>query len=96
MPNRIILEVGANTVTIPLKGSNASINAAIKRYALWKGIEVEGRTATQIGEDVLRSLVKIVKSGSMDRQRLELLDVGKAALEVTVATDNDIVDDPPP
>lgn len=92
MAGTLSLTVGTATATVPIRGTNAQINAAIRRYALAKGIEVEGRSATQVGEDVLRSLLRHVRDVSIDQQRLELLAAQAAEREAQIGADNDIVE----
>lgn len=90
MPNQLTLTIGANTATIPIKGTNAAINAAILRYAIQKGIPTDGKTPAEIGALVLTSLLRYVRDTSVDRQRVELLAANAAALDATLAQDNDL------
>lgn len=90
MPNQLTLTIGANTVTVPIKGSNAAVNAAILRYAIQTGLDVAGKTATEIGADVLKSLIKIVADRSLDRQRIDLLAAQQATIDATLLQDNDL------
>lgn len=90
MANNISMTIGVNTVTVPIKGTNAKLNAAILRYATHKGIPTDGRTPLEIGTDVLTSLLKIMAEISRDRQRVELLAAQQEALEATIALDNDL------
>lgn len=90
MPNQLSLQVGANTLTVPIKGTVAQINAAILRYAVQEGIDPSGKTATEIGVSVLTILLKTVRDGSLDRQRADLLAAQQAAMEATLAADNDL------
>lgn len=97
MPGTLSLQVGtAQPVSIPLKLANTQIRAAIRRYALSRNMPVETMTEVQIGEAVLRSLAKIVRDGSIDYQRRDALLAQQAALEVTLAADNDLYDEEPP
>lgn len=90
MANSLSLTIGANTVTVPVKGSVGQVNAAILRYATQKGIDTAGKTANEIGTAVLVDLLRHVKDTSIDRQRVELLQAQQAALEAQIATDNDL------
>lgn len=90
MANSLSLTIGANTVTIPVKGSVAQVNAAILRFAMVKGIPTNGRTANEIGTDVLTSLLRYVRDTSVDRQRVELLQANAAAQEAQILADNDL------
>lgn len=90
MPNRLILEYGVNVVSIPLNMTVAQIRTVLKRYALQSQIVVEGRSEIEVAEDVLRSLKKIVNENSLERQRRELLEAQRVAMEVTLDTDNDL------
>lgn len=96
MAGNISLTVGTTTVSVTIKGTNANINAAIKRYAVQRGIEVESRTANDIGTDVLRSLLRIMRDGSIDRHRSELVDAQLETINVTVSSENDLFDEPVP
>jgi hypothetical protein len=95
MPGRLILEIASTQISIPIKGTAAQIRAAVRRYALSKNMAVDAMTDTQIGEAVLRALLKIVRDGSIDRQRAEANQAQQAALEATLAADNDLYDEPP-
>lgn len=90
MANRLILELGVNSVSIPLNLTIAQIRAAIKRYAVQSGIAIEGRTDAEIAEDVLRSLKKVITDKSIDRQRYELLEAQRSAIDATLNADNDL------
>lgn len=80
---------------MPLKLTNAQLRAAIRRYALTKGIPVESLTEAEIGMAVLKSLAKSVRDGSLGQQRRDALLAQQAALEATLALENDIYDDAP-
>lgn len=80
---------------MPIKLTNAAARAAILRYAASRAIATEGRTEQQVAEAVLRSLLRYVRDVSIDRQRAELLAVGSATMEATIAADNDMVDPEP-
>lgn len=95
MPGRLILEIASTQISVPIKGTAAAIRAAIRRYALSKGVPVESLTEVQIGEAVLRSLLKTVRDGSIDQQRRDALAAQQAALEATLQSENDLYDDPP-
>lgn len=84
------LTIGAGTISVPIKGTAVQIRAAVKRYALQRGIATEGRTDADIGTDVLRALLKIVKDGSLDRHRIELLQAQQDAMNSTLETENDL------
>jgi hypothetical protein len=45
---------------------------------------------------VLRALLRIVRDGSLDQQRMEALAAQQAALEATLAADNELFDEPAP
>lgn len=90
MPNRLILEVGAETIVIPIKGTAAQIRAAIKRYAVQEIIPIEGRTPTEIGTDVLTKLLKTMRDGSVDRHRIEKLEEARPAIDLEIAAENDL------
>lgn len=93
--SNLSLTIGANTVSVPITLSNAQANAVLRRYAINSGIAVDGRTAAQIGTDVLRSLLRHVKQVSSNHQRGELMATQLATLEAQIATDNDLFDDAP-
>lgn len=90
MPGTLAITVGVTNLSIPIKGTNAQINAALKRFAIQRGLATEGRTAAEIGTDVLTEILKTVKDGSIDRQRAELLQAQQAALDATLLLDNDL------
>lgn len=92
MANQITLTIGAQTYAVPIKLTNQQTQAVISRYVVQRGIRTEGRTNQQIVEAVLRSLLKYVADNSTERQRTELLDAQRAAVETTVRTDNDLFD----
>lgn len=94
MANQLALTVGTETYTIPIKTTNAKTKAIILRYAVQKGMVTDGRTDQQIAEAVLRSLLKYVSDGSLDRQREELMAVQRASIEETLKTDNTMFDEP--
>lgn len=93
MANNISLTIGAQTYTVPIKLTNAQLRAALLRYAHQRGIRTDGRTEQQIAEAVLRSLLKYVRDNSIDRQRAELLDAQRTAIEATINSDNDLFDE---
>lgn len=90
MPNRITLEIGTDIIIQPIKGTAPQIRAAILRYAIQDGIDTNGKAATEIGADVLKSLLKIVRDGSLGRQRIDLLAAQQEAMEAQLASDNDL------
>lgn len=90
MPNRLMLEVGPEQIVLPLKGTVAQIRAAIRRYALRNHIGVEGRTAEDIGKDVLASFKKLLIENSMDAHRAEKLAALNAAIEEEISAENDL------
>lgn len=90
MPNRLMLEVGAETLIVPIKGTAAQIRAAVKRYAVQKSIAVDGRTPSEIGTDVLISLLKYLRDTSTDRHRIERMAEVSAAIEVEISAENDL------
>jgi hypothetical protein len=96
MPNRLMLEVGQTTISVPIKLTAVQLRAVVRRYALTQSIDVESLTEVEIGEAVLRSLLRHVRDGSMDRQRMEAIEAQRAALEATLQTDNDLFDEPVP
>jgi hypothetical protein len=96
MPNRLMLEVGQTTIIVPIKLTATQVRIVIRRYALSRNIAVENATEVEIGEAVLRSLLRYVRDGSMERQRTEALEAQRAALEETLQTDNDLFDEPSP
>lgn len=77
-------------ITLPIKGTVAQIRAAIRRYALRNHIGIEGRTAEEIGTDVLASFKKLLIENSMDVHRAEKLAELNAAIEEEIATENDL------
>lgn len=96
MAGQLSLTIGTATVSVPIKGSNALITAAVKRYAIQKGILVEGRTASEIGEDVLVSLLKYLRDTSTDRHRTEKIAEVGVAIEAEIALENDLLPPSPP
>lgn len=96
MAGSLSLTIGANTVTLPLKLTNAQLNAIAVRFATRRGVAVEGRSANEIGTDVLRELAKMMRDASIDQQRAELLAAEQATREATIAADNDLYDQPAP
>lgn len=95
MPNNISISLGQNTYTVPIKLTIAQTRAVILRYAVQRGIRTEVRTEQQIAEAVLRSLLKVVRDNSIDRQRTEQLDLQRATIEALLVSDNDLFDDVP-
>lgn len=93
MSNNLSLTIGQNTATVPIKLSNAQANAVLLRYCAVKGIPTEGRTPAQIGDDVLRSLMRYVRDVSLDQHRAELLAQQRAELEESINAANDLFDD---
>lgn len=95
MPGRLILEIASTQIAVPIKGTATVIRAAVRRYALSKNIPVESLTEVQIGEAVLRTLLKHVRDGSIDQQRRDALLAQQAALEEQLQNENDLYDEPP-
>lgn len=95
MPGALSLTIGTETVSIPLKLTNTKLRALVRRYAVERGIDVTGMTEQEIGQAILQQLAKIVRDSSVDRQRRELVNAQMAAIEVTLAADNDLMDVPP-
>lgn len=92
MANQLSLTVGQTTITVPIKLDNVKLRAVIRRYALYKGINMQDRTEIQIAEAVLRSLLRTVADGSQDMQRIELEAGLRASIEEQLKADNDIAD----
>lgn len=84
----LTLQNGALTVTIQIGGTVTQVNAALRRYALAKGIPVDGRTGQEIGTDVLESLKRTIRDASIDRHRAELLAVQQAAMNTQLEQEN--------
>jgi hypothetical protein len=91
---QLALTIGAGTVTVEIRATDAQTRAAMRRYAEVRGLTLAGRTNAQIAEDVLRSLLKIVADASMGQQREELLAAQRAALETQLNAENDLADGP--
>lgn len=89
MPGSLSLTVGQATVSVSINLTNTQIRAVLRRYAIIKGIPVEGRTDAEIVEDVLRSLKRHVADHSLDRHRSELIDEQRATIEAIITADND-------
>jgi hypothetical protein len=96
MPNELALTLGQTTVRVPIKLTALQARAVLRRYALRRGMQTEGRTEVQVAEDVLRALLRIVRDTAIDQQRMEALAAQQAALEATLQSDNDLYDEPAP
>lgn len=94
MPGSLNLTIGSNTVTLPLKLTNAQLNGLVRRFATRRGIDTTGKTATEIGEAVLRDVARFMRSVASDQDRQEKAQVAQAAVEVQILADNDLFDDP--
>lgn len=92
MPNQLTLEVGAGSVSIPLKGTAAQIRAAVRRYVVNSGLSVTGKTEAEIGRMALQLVAEHVKERSSQQHAAELLEVQKSTIAAQVAVDNDLVD----
>lgn len=90
MANSLSITLGATTLSVPIKGTITQVRAALKRYAIYRDIKIEGKTDQEIGEDVLRAIVLTIKEGSKDQQRKELYAQQLATFEQTLNTDNDL------
>jgi hypothetical protein len=90
MANQLSLTIGATTISVPINLTAQQTRAVIRRYAIQRGIDTDGRTEIEIAEDVLRSLKKYVADHSLDRQRMELLETQRATMEETLTADNDL------
>lgn len=91
--SEISLTIGTVTASVPIKLTNVQANAVLRRYAINSGIAVEGRTAAQIGVDVLKSLLRHVRESARSSQRSELLLAQLAQIESAIAADNDLFDE---
>lgn len=94
MANRLILEVGQGQVEIAIKGTAAQIRGAVRRYAETVGIDITDKTDVQIGEAVLRYVLRSVKESSMAKQRTEKFAELAAGIEAEILAANDIYDEP--
>ena len=90
MPNRLTIEIGANTYSIPLKGTVSQIRDALMRYAVFHGIPLGERTNQDILNDVLLRLKKDILDTSREVQRQKQVGEQLAAIEEQVSSDNDI------
>ncbi len=90
MANELSLTIGTGTIAAPIKGTAPQIRAAIKRFAVHRGITTEGRTDAQIATDVLTLLLKIVKDDSLERHRIDLLQAQQEAMTAVLNAENDL------
>lgn len=88
MPGQLSLTVGTVTPSITFNGTNAKVNAAILRVLVYKNIETEGLTPTQLGEAYLLEVKKWTLGISRSVQRTEQLAANEAALEAILEADN--------
>lgn len=88
MAGELNLVVGATTYSRPLAGTNAKINAVVRRYCVAKDIAVEGRTAAEIADDFLKSLIKYVVDISTDQQKKDIITLELATTQQQVVDDN--------
>lgn len=96
MPNRIMIEVGAETIEVPIKGTAVQIRARLRRLVIQRGRDIAGLTPAQIGRLALYFMMKWGTDQSMDRHRAEKLSETSAAIEAEISADNDAVDEPTP
>lgn len=90
MPGSLSLTVGAVNASIPLSGTNATINNVILRFLKARGVVTDGLSAVQVGEAALTQIKKIVLDHSIDQQRQDEIRNQQIALEAQIATDNNI------
>lgn len=88
MANELSLTVGVTTATFPIPGTQAKINARIRRFLEYRAVSIEGMTPVQVGEAFLLELAKIVIHDSKEIQRQELETANSAAIEATLELDN--------
>jgi hypothetical protein len=93
MANSISITLGTTTISVPIRGTIVQVRAVLKRYAKSRGIPVNTLTDVQIGEEVLRALVRTIRDGSMTEQRNEIFTGQQAQLEQQLNTDNDIIEE---
>lgn len=88
MANELSLTVGTTTATFPVPGTQAKINARIRRFLEFRAVSIDGMTPMQVGEVFLLELNKIVIHDSKEIQRAEELAVNAAAIEAKLEADN--------
>lgn len=90
MPNDLRLRVGTAEATIPLGGTPAQIATALTRFATSLGIPTTG-TPTENLTAILLHVRDDVRRRSKAAHRAELEAANKAAIEATLAADDDVI-----
>lgn len=88
MANELSITVGVTTVVRAFPGTQAKINARLRRFLEFRAVSIEGMTAIEVGEAFLLELTKIVIHGSKEIQRAEELAINAAAIEAMLEADN--------
>lgn len=88
MPNRLILELGTNTYSIPLGGTVTQIRNMLTRVARFYVIATEGRTNQEVIEDILTQVKKDLRDRSVEIQRQDEIASRMADIQVIIETDN--------
>jgi hypothetical protein len=91
--SRLVLEIGQAEIAVPLKGTISQIRAVMHRYAQAQGIDMTGLTEAQVGEAVLRRILREIRTVAMDRQRRELITAEMNAIDATLRSDNELYDE---
>lgn len=90
MANRLILELGANTYSIPLGGTITQIRNALIRVARFHNIAIEGRTQQEVIEDILSQVKRDWRNTSVEMQRQEQVASKLAEIEAAIEADNNL------
>lgn len=93
MANQIGLQVGPDTVIIPIPLDTQDIYDILRRYCYVKNIPWEGQTPQQIGEAVLRTMMQDVADIAAARHRQELLLAESQKIDQTVRNANNLLGD---
>ena len=91
MPLTISYQIGSGQavpVTFPI--SNARAKAMLERYARRHGLIQAGMTDAQVLEEVIRYSAKQMAAESAQMQKIEAVAAQEAALDATVAADNEL------
>ncbi len=92
MANELTLTLGANSVSLPIKGTQVQIRAGLRRYVLSQNVDIEGKTEAQIGKIAIWLMLNTARAASRIAQLNEAIEAERGNIVATVDSENNFLE----